>query len=105
MVFHPSWGYFAEEYNLEMVPIELGGSEPSAAELSQFIKQAKEEEISVIFVQPQFGVTSANAIAQSINAEVLQIDPLAENWLENMQSVATTFKAALSDKSESGEVE
>jgi zinc transport system substrate-binding protein len=105
MVFHPSWGYFAEEYNLEMVPIEVGGSEPSAAELSQFIKQAKEEEISVIFVQPQFGVTSANAIAQSINAEVLQIDPLAENWLENMQSVATTFKAALSDKSESGEVE
>lgn len=96
MVFHPSWGYFAEEYNLEMIPIEVGGTEPSAAELSQFVKQAKEEEISVIFVQPQFGVQSANAIAQSVNAEVLQIDPLAENWLDNMQSVASTFETALS---------
>jgi len=100
MVFHPSWGYFAEAYNLEMIPIEVEGTEPSAAELSQFVKQAKEENISVIFVQPQFGVQSANAIAQSVNAEVLQIDPLAENWLENMQSVATTFKTALNEKQE-----
>ena len=98
MVFHPSWGYFAEEYNLEMIPIEVGGTEPSAAELSQFIKEAKAEEISVIFVQPQFGVRSAEAIAKSVNAEVLEIDPLAENWLENMQSVATTFDTVLSEK-------
>jgi zinc transport system substrate-binding protein len=102
MVFHPSWGYFAEAYNLEMIPIEVEGTEPSAAELSQFVKQAKEENISVIFVQPQFGVQSANAIAQSVDAEVLQIDPLAENWLENMQSVATTFKTALNEKQEQG---
>ena len=98
MVFHPSWGYFAEEYNLEMIPIEVGGTEPSAAELSQFIKQAKEEEISVIFVQPQFGVKSANSIANSVDAEVLQIDPLAENWLENMESVAGTFQTVLSEQ-------
>ncbi|MDR9402023.1 MAG: zinc ABC transporter substrate-binding protein [Halothece sp. Uz-M2-17] len=95
MVFHPSWGYFAREYDLEMIPIEVEGTEPSAAELSQFVKQAKEEEISVIFVQPQFGVQSARAIAQSVNAEVLEIDPLAENWLENMQSVANVFETAL----------
>jgi len=113
MVFHPAWGYFAEEYNLEMIPIEVGGTEPSAAELSEFVKQAKAEEIQVIFVQPQFGVKdyaflngrrllwplvrSAEAIAKSVDAEVLQIDPLAENWLENMRSVATTFETALSN--------
>lgn len=98
MVFHPSWGYFAEDYNLEMIPVEVGGSEPSASEMSKFIKQAKEEQISVIFVQPQFGVSSVKPIAQSVDAEVLEIDPLAENWLENMQSVATTFNEALSSQ-------
>jgi len=98
MVFHPAWGYFAKEYNLEMIPVEVGGTEPSASEMSEFIKQATAEQISVIFVQPQFGVSSVKPIAQSVNAEVLEIDPLAENWLENMQSVATTFKASLSDK-------
>ncbi len=96
MVFHPSWGYFAREYNLEMIPIEVGGTEPSASEMSAFIEQAKAEQISVIFVQPQFGVSSIKPIAQSVDAEVLEVDPLAENWLENMQSVAATFKDALS---------
>jgi zinc transport system substrate-binding protein len=33
-----------------------------------------------------------------VDAEVLEIDPLAENWLENMESVATTFNDALSNK-------
>jgi zinc transport system substrate-binding protein len=42
-------------------------------------------------------VRSAEAIAKSVDAEVLQIDPLAENWLENMRSVATTFETALSN--------
>ncbi len=100
MVFHPSWGYFAKEYNLEMIPVEVGGTKPSASEMSEFIKEAKAEQISVIFVQPQFGVSSVKPIAKSVNAEVLEIDPLAENWLENMQAVATTFKEALSDKSD-----
>lgn len=98
MVFHPAWGYFAKEYNLEMIPVEVGGTEPSALEMSEFIKQAKAEQISVIFVQPQFGVSSVKPIAESVDAEVLEIDPLAENWLENMESVATTFKDALSNK-------
>ena len=30
MVFHPSWGYFARDYGLEMIPIEVGGQETRA---------------------------------------------------------------------------
>ena len=25
MVFHPSWGYFAQRYNLEQIAIEIQG--------------------------------------------------------------------------------
>ncbi len=28
IVFHPSWGYFAEDYDLEMLPIEVGDKHP-----------------------------------------------------------------------------
>ena len=35
IVFHPAWGYFARDYDLEQVPIEVGGQEPSAAELGE----------------------------------------------------------------------
>jgi zinc transport system substrate-binding protein len=88
MVFHPSWGYFARDYGLEMIPIEVGGQEPSAAELAGLIARAKEEEIEVIFAQPEFSTEAAETIASEIGGEVLLISPLAEDWLRNMRKVA-----------------
>ncbi|MFW5799849.1 MAG: metal ABC transporter solute-binding protein, Zn/Mn family [Spirochaetota bacterium] len=95
MVFHPSWGYFAKDYGLRQVPIEIEGKEPSPKELKEFIDLAKEKDIKIIFVQPQFSKKSAKAIADAINGEILVINPLAENWLENMKEVAETFKEVL----------
>jgi zinc transport system substrate-binding protein len=54
MVFHPACGYFAHDYGLEMVPIEVGGQEPSVAELTALVAEAKAEDIKVIFTQPEF---------------------------------------------------
>jgi len=91
MVFHPSWRYFARDYGLEMIAIEVGGQEPSAAELARLITTAKEEEIRVIFAQPEFSTEAAETIADEIGGEVLLISPLAEDWLENLRRVAETF--------------
>ncbi len=44
IVFHPSWGYFARDYGLEMILIEVGGQEPSAQELANLIEKAKSRE-------------------------------------------------------------
>jgi len=98
LVFHPSWGYFAHDYGLEQIPIEIGGQEPSAAELSQLITQAKATGIKVIFVQPQFSKRSAEMLANEIGGQVISIDPLAEDWLANMQQVVQTFNAVLKQK-------
>jgi zinc transport system substrate-binding protein len=38
MVYHPSWGYFARNYGLEQIPIELEGKKPSPRKLLQLIK-------------------------------------------------------------------
>jgi zinc transport system substrate-binding protein len=96
MVFHPSWGYFARDYGLEMIPIEVGGQEPSAAELAGLITTAKEEGIKVIFAQPEFSTRDAETIAREISGEVLLISPLAPNWLDNLRQVAETFAEVLS---------
>lgn len=96
MVFHPSWRYFARDYELEMIAIEVGGQEPSAAELARLIATAKEEEIEVIFAQPEFSTQAADTIADEIGGEVLLISPLAEEWLENLRRVAMTFAEHLS---------
>jgi len=91
MVFHPSWRYFAEDYGLEMIAIEVGGQEPSAAELARLMSTAKEEGIEVIFAQPEFSTEAAETIAAEIGGEVLLISPLAEDWLNNLRRVASTF--------------
>lgn len=97
MVFHPSWGYFARDYDLEMIAIEIGGQEPSAAELAQLVTQAREENIKVIFAQPEFSTAAAKAIADEIDGEVLLISPLAPDWLNNMRQAAETFAQVLGE--------
>ena len=95
IVFHPSWGYFARDYDLQQIPIEVGGREPSAQELAQLISTAKANGIHVVLAAPEFSTTSAEAIAKAIDGQVLLISPLAADWLGNMRSVAQTFAEVL----------
>ena len=95
MVFHPSWGYFARDYGLEQVAVEIEGKSPKPAHLRALIELAREQEISVIFAQPQFSSKSAEVIAREIGAQVVLIDPLGEQWFDNMRMVADKMAAAL----------
>ena len=95
MVFHPEWGYFAQDYGLEMIAIEIDGNEPSAAQLGQLIKQAKKENIKVIFTQPEFSQKSAETIAREIGGQVIPISAFAENWSENLRQVSQKMATVL----------
>jgi zinc transport system substrate-binding protein len=95
MVFHPSWGYFAQAYGLKQVPIELEGKIPKPAQLEALIAHAKEHGVRVIFAQPQFATKSAQVVAREIGGQVVFADPLAEDWMANLNQVAAKFKAAL----------
>ena len=95
MVFHPSWGYFAREYGLQQVAIEIEGKSPKPAQLRELITYGREKGIRVIFAQEQFSQKSAGIIARELNGEVVSIDPLAENWFANMEEIAQKFQEAL----------
>jgi zinc transport system substrate-binding protein len=95
MVFHPSWGYFAHAYGLKQIPIEIEGKTPKPSQLKELIEHARENQIRVVFAQPQFSAETAKLIAKEIHGEVIFIDPLAENWSDNLRQVAKKFKTAL----------
>jgi zinc transport system substrate-binding protein len=95
MVYHPSWGYFADTYGLTQIPAEIEGKEPKPAQLQALIERARREGVSVIFVQPQFSRRSAETIAQAIDGEVVEVDPLAENWADNLRAAAKHFVRAV----------
>lgn len=95
LVFHPSWGYFAQTYGLRQVAIEVQGKEPSPKDMARIIKLGKESGARVVFVQPQFSEKSAATIASQIGATVVRLDPLAEDWSANMRRAAQAFADAL----------
>ncbi|MBU0986563.1 MAG: zinc ABC transporter substrate-binding protein [Proteobacteria bacterium] len=95
IVFHPAWGYFAQTYGLEQVPIELEGKEPKPEELKRLIGYAQAEGIKVVFVQPQFSSQIAATIAKSIGGQIVFADPLALDWADNLRKVAANFRSAL----------
>jgi zinc transport system substrate-binding protein len=95
MVFHPAWGYFANDYGLRQIPIEAEGKEPGARTLAQVIDLGKREGVKVIFVQTQFSRRTAESVATAIGARVVGVDPLAENYPQNLLRAAHAFAEAL----------
>jgi zinc transport system substrate-binding protein len=92
LVTHPSGGYFTRDYALTQVAISAQGKEPTARELQALVNLALKEKIRVIFAEPEFSVRGAEVLAAEINGTVVLVDPLAEDYLENMHLVASAFE-------------
>lgn len=95
LVFHPAFGYFAEAYGLRQEAVEVEGKSPSARQLADLIEEAKRDNVHVIFVQPQFSQTAANRIAQEIGGAVIPLDPLAREYISNLESIGEAVRDAM----------
>jgi len=91
MIFHPSWGYFADEYGLEQIAVEKEGKTPSAKYLASMMELARRKKIKVLFVQQQFSTTYAAAVARAVGAKVITLDPLSRDYINNMLKTAKVF--------------
>jgi zinc transport system substrate-binding protein len=93
-VFHPAWGYFADWYGLRQVAIQIEGKEPTDQELTELQRQARQEGVKVIFVQPQFAAGAAEAVARAIGARVEPLDDLAPDVLAGLLETARKVEDA-----------
>jgi zinc transport system substrate-binding protein len=87
MIFHPTLGYLARDYGLKEVAVENEGKEPNPASLKDLIDLGKSEKIMVIFVQKEYDIKNAKAIAAETGAALVTIDPLSENWATSVQEI------------------
>lgn len=88
IVYHPAWTYFARDYGLVQIPIQKEGKQPTPLWVAEVIKQAKIHKIKIIFSSFQFSTKSAEAIAKQIGGKVVLSDPLAKDYLKNIQETA-----------------
>jgi zinc transport system substrate-binding protein len=96
MVSHDAWAYFAKEYDLGLIPIEAGGKEPTPRELAALVDRARESGISVVFADALENPRDAEVIAAEIGGRVETVNPLAEDYLVNMDRTAQEFARSLS---------
>ncbi len=94
-VFHPAYAYFCRAYNLVQRPIAPGGKTPGARYLARLIEQATRDQVRFIFIQPQFSKKTARAIATAIGATLIPLDPLAQDYINNMETMGRRIADAL----------
>lgn len=92
IAYHPSFGYFADDYGLNMLVIEDEGKEATAKRLKDIINIAKTNNIKFVFYQAEFDDSQAKIIANEINGETVKLDPLASDYINNLKNIAEKFK-------------
>lgn len=92
IIMHPSLGYFADDYGLDMIAIEQDGKETTAKRLQSVIDFANDNHIKVIFYQAEFDSQQAETLAQEIDGIILEVTPLAHDYIENMNRILDAFK-------------
>ena len=86
--FHPSWGYFARDYNLTQIAVEVEGYEPSPQVFAKVIDAAKARHVRTILLEMQFSTSLVRTLAEELNANVVAISGLTVAWRDNLLTLA-----------------
>jgi len=96
LIFHPALTWFAYQYGLEQIAVEIDGKEPSPSEIRKIIQTVKDENIKAILIQNEFPFERAIPISKETGIDIIQINPLAYNWVENMYEITSILEKAMS---------
>lgn len=83
-IVHPSLTYFARDYGLEQIEIELQGKEPSAGVVKTLVDKMRIADIKKILYSRQASSAAAQAVAAELGIEIVEYDPLRGDWLANI---------------------
>ncbi len=95
IIFHPAFGYFADDYGLKMVTIESDGKKATPKKVQEVIDFARKENIKFVFYQEEFDNQQAETIANEIEGTTVKVAPLAQNYIENLRDTKNMLKEIL----------
>ena len=91
MVSHPAYAYFCRDYQLRQLSIEFEGKDPAPQQLNTILNRAREAQIKKIFIQMQYSSKGARLFARELNAQIVALDPYAEDYINTMMTIAKEF--------------
>lgn len=93
MIYHPSLSYFARDYGLEQIPIELEGKEPGPGYMKELIDIAKARDIKTIYYSPQLDKRSPETIANQLGIKAKHFNDLEEDIVNNLLNLTEELTA------------
>ena len=94
IISHGALGPLAKDQGLTQIALESGGKEAGPRTLVEITATARRLGIGTVFFLKQHNQGPARALARELNAELVEIDPLAENYLDNMRNIGRLLGAA-----------
>lgn len=94
LVSHAAWGYYCDRYDLRQLALEEDGKPRGPRALAKLIRTVKAQNITTFFTQREHHTPADSAFAREINALVVEVDPLAEDYIGNMKEVTRLFVKA-----------
>ncbi len=85
---HPAFEYFCRDYHLVQLSIEMEGKEPLPQHVTEILALAKRYAVQAVLIEPQYSNKGAELIAKRLGLPTHSVDPYAENYLENLLSIA-----------------
>jgi zinc transport system substrate-binding protein len=95
---HPAYSYFAKEFDVVQIPIEVAGKEPNIQDLNKLLADVRTQKVDCVIIQPQHSKKAAEYIAKDLDIPVYMIDPYNENYLDTCNRLALS----LANKRKSG---
>lgn len=97
LVFHPSFGYFADCYGLRQLAVQQEAKPPTPQALRHLIQQAQAQTCSIILVQPQFDLRSARVVAEAVGAQLVEINDLERNVPQTLKKLTEVLVEAFAN--------
>ncbi|NLP04655.1 zinc ABC transporter solute-binding protein [Candidatus Fermentibacteria bacterium] len=94
IALHPAYAYFADEFGLEQIALEVEGAEPTPSQLAEIIDLAGESGASAVVVSPGFATGAAEAVSMELGIPVVPHDQLSTDWPGSMESLASIIAEA-----------
>lgn len=102
VIRHPSLTYFARDYGLDQLSLELDGKEPTPAQMKQRLDKVKQRDAQIFFIEKGHGTDATRGIASALDLPVTEISLLDYDWKENMLNVAKAIADGAADQAGEG---
>ena len=96
IVYHPAFGYFSDDFGLDMTALEQEGKDATPQQLMDVIDYAKKNNIKVIFYQSEIDSSQSKSFAEEIGGVTKALSPLSGDYINNLKFMAKTIADAQS---------